>query len=80
MLGHLVPQGTGSFDLLLDHRMLVDAHETLYIPQAWSHRVLIVCLGIVLLTAFTGEPANSTGCSSKRWGFSSPNYTSPSSE
>ena len=26
MLGHLVPQGTGSFDLLLDHRMLADAH------------------------------------------------------
>jgi hypothetical protein len=27
MLGHLVPQGTGCFDLLLDHRMLADAHE-----------------------------------------------------
>jgi hypothetical protein len=27
MLGHLVPQGTGSFDLLLDHRMLADAHD-----------------------------------------------------
>jgi hypothetical protein len=27
MLGHLVPQGTGSFDLLLDHHMLADAHQ-----------------------------------------------------
>jgi len=27
MLGHLAPCGTGSFDLLLDHRMLADAHE-----------------------------------------------------
>ncbi len=27
MLGHLVPQGTGSFDLLLNHVMLRDAHE-----------------------------------------------------
>lgn len=33
MLGHLVPQGTGSFDLLLDHRMLGDAHEMMqYVP------------------------------------------------
>ena len=30
MLGHLVPQGTGSFDLLLDHRMLADAHDMVH--------------------------------------------------
>jgi hypothetical protein len=33
MLGHLVPQGTGSFDLLLDHHMLADAHQAVqYLP------------------------------------------------
>jgi DNA-directed RNA polymerase II subunit RPB1 len=40
MLGHLVPQGTGSFDLLLDHRMLADAHDMVHhlpIPMESVH-------------------------------------------
>ena len=54
MLGHLVPQGTGSFDLLLDHRMLADAHDMV-------HHMPLAPIELINESAPPGSSTNSHG-------------------